>query len=140
MVRRIALFCVFAAALLAGGCAKELQDFKNTVAAAVNVYERVTTATVSPQQINVAANGWDVVKSSATAYLNYCIAQHLGTGICSADHRRTVIKLVRTGTAARNGLEPYILTGGAGPGDIYNQLVDAVNGLNQEPIKQIPAN
>lgn len=132
-------------ALCAGlaACQGGLEKFKSTIQAAVNVYERVTTTTVTPTQIVVVANAFDSVKSIATGYLQYCKGTP-SAKICAPGTKaspgplRRVIAFMRTGTTARDKLEPFILTGGAGPGDVFNVLVDSVNGLNAEPISQTP--
>src|SRR6266478_1458100 len=77
-----------------------------------NVYSIITEATVSPTQIIVAANAFDALEGTATQYLVYCKA-NLATAICSADNRRSVIKYVRSGRAARNQLESYVAAGHA---------------------------
>lgn len=116
---------ILALALTLGGCAAELQKLKT-------VYEVVTTASVSPDKILVAANAYDLIAGGATQYLVYCKA-NITTAICSADNRRTVIRAGRAGHKARDQLEPYIVAGGAGPGAIYNALIAAVNTLNASP-------
>src|SRR6266704_5085986 len=87
-----------------------------------NVYTAITEATVSPTQIIVAANAFDALEGTATQYLVYC-KSNLATAICSADNRRSIIKYVRTGRAARNQLETYVASGNAGPSALYNTLV-----------------
>src|SRR6266446_4203788 len=60
-----------------------------------------------------------IMAATATQYLVYCKA-NLTTAICSADNRRSVIKYVRSGRAARNQLETYVAAGNAGPAGLYN--------------------
>lgn len=132
-MRRIMLIgALLGATLLASGCA-QMQKFEDSIKAALTVYERVTTATVPATTIVVTATAFNGVKSVATTYLRFC-KDNLSQPVCSADNRRSVIKWVRVGTSARNALEPYIVTGGAGPGDVYNVMVDAINNLNALPI------
>lgn len=108
--------------LALGGCASELQKLHT-------VYSIVTETTVSPSTIIVAANSFDALEATATQYLSYCKA-NLSTSACSADNRRTVIKAVRAGRAARNQLETYVTNNTAAPSAIYNTLVAAINTLN----------
>ncbi len=96
-------------------------------------YQVITEASVSPTQIIVAANAFDALEGTATQYLVYCKA-NLTTPICSADNRRSVIKYVRSGRAARNQLETYVAAGNAGPAGLYNTLIAAINQLNLTPI------
>ncbi len=96
-------------------------------------YQVITEASVSPTQIIVAANAFDALEGTATQYLVYCKA-NLATTICSADNRRSVIKYVRSGRAARNQLETYVAAGNAGPAGLYNTLIAAVNQLNLSPV------
>lgn len=109
-------------AISLGGCASELQKLHT-------VYSIVTETTVSPSTIIVAANSFDALEATATQYLTYCKA-NLTASACSADNRRTVIKAVRAGRAARNQLETYVTNNTAAPSAIYNTLVAAINTLN----------
>ena len=138
MKRLFPMIALIVSAALLTGCADQIAKFKQTIQTAVTVYERVTTATVEPTKIVVLATAFNGVKSVATSYLRYC-KTNLAASICSADNRRATIKWVRKGTDARNQLEPYIIAGGAGPGDIYNILVDSINQLNQLPIAKAGA-
>jgi len=96
-------------------------------------YQVITEASVSPTQIVVAANAFDALEGTATQYLVYCKA-NLTTPVCSADNRRSVIKYVRSGRAARNQLETYVAAGNAGPAGLYNTLITAINSLNSSPV------
>lgn len=113
-----------------GACA-ELQKLRT-------VYQEVSSATVTPQQIYIAANTFDGVQATATQYLNYCRA-NLTTAICSADNRRIVIRGVRAGRAARNQLETYLTQGTAAPAAIYNTLVAAITNLQQSAATKVGA-
>ncbi len=95
-------------------------------------YQIITEASISPTQIIVAANAFDALEGTATQYLVYC-KSNLATPVCSADNRRSVIKYVRSGRAARNQLETYIASGNAGPAGLYNTLIAAINQLNLTP-------
>jgi len=96
------------------------------------VYQVITEASVSPTQIIVAANAFDALEGTATQYLVYC-KSNLATPVCSANNRRSVIKYVRSGRAARNQLETYVTVGNAGPSGLYNTLIAAINQLNLTP-------
>jgi hypothetical protein len=98
-------------------------------------WDVVTGASVSPTQILVAANAFDAGEASATQYLLYCKANPV-VSYCALKTRQTVISAVRAGRVARNQLEPYVVSGTAGPSAIYNTLVATVQQLQT----QIPAN
>lgn len=114
-MRKLLLAIGLAAAL--GGCATIKAD-----------WAIVTGATVSPTQIIVAANAFDAGEASATQYLLYCKA-NVGQPVCALGTRKAVVTAVRSGRAARNQLEPYIVSGQAGPAAIYNTLVAIVTQL-----------
>ncbi len=92
----------------------------------------VTTATVTPTQALVAANAFDAIESSATAYLVYCKA-NLSSAVCSAPNRRSVISYTRAGRAARNQIETAIQTQTSIPSAVYKSLVAAVTNLKATP-------
>lgn len=94
--------------------------------------QQVAGTAVTPTQALVAANAFDAIESSATAYLVYCKA-NLATSACAAANRRSVIKYTRSGRAARNQIETYIQTSATIPAAIYNTLVAAVNNLKATP-------
>ena len=107
-----------------------------TLSACANLktaYQVITEASVSPTQIIVAANAFDALEGTATQYLVYC-KSNLATPVCSADNRRSIIKYVRSGRAARNQLETYVAAGNAGPSGLYNTLIAAINQLNLSPV------
>jgi hypothetical protein len=95
----------------------------------------VTGVSVSPTQIIVAANAFDAGEASATQYLAYCKATTPAPSICALSNRQAVVKAVRAGQVVRNQLEPYIVSGTAGPAALYNTLVATVSTLQA----QIPA-
>lgn len=121
---RIAIGLVLALAL--GGCAS-LQS----------VYTLATTATVPAGTVVIAANSFDALKATAINYANYCVAQKFPQPICSAANRRSVIKAVNAGTAARVQLEASINTGQPAISTVYNTLVSAVNTLTASPINTV---
>jgi hypothetical protein len=99
-------------------------------------WDVVTGATVSPTQIIVAANAFDAGEASATQYLLYCKQASPAPSYCALNTRQAVVSAVRAGRIARNQLEPYIVSGTAGPSAIYNALVATVTSLQT----QIPTN
>jgi hypothetical protein len=92
----------------------------------------VTGASVSAQQIVVAANAYDAGEATATQYLLYCKATVPAPSYCALTTRQGIVKTVRTARAARNALEPYIISGTAGPAALYNTLVAAVTQLQSQ--------
>lgn len=94
----------------------------------------VTGTTASPTQIIVAANAFDAAEATGTQYLLYCNANK-ASSVCALKTRQTVVSAVRAGRVARTQLEPYIVSGTAGPIALYNTLVATVASLQA----QIPA-
>ena len=96
----------------------------------------VTGTSVSPTQIIVAANAFDAGEASATQYLLLCKNTVPAPSYCALSTRQAVVKAVRAGRVARNQLEPYIVSGTAGPAAIYNALIATVTQLQAS----IPSN
>ena len=94
----------------------------------------LTEASVSPTQILVAANAFDAGEASATQYLLFCKANP-AQSVCALKTRQIVVVAVRAGRVTRNKLEPYIVSGTAGPAALYNDLIATVTALKS----QIPA-
>lgn len=92
----------------------------------------VTGVSVSPTQIIIAANAFDAGEASATQYLLYCKATTPAPSYCALQTRKAVVSAVRAGRAARTQLEPYIVSGAAGPVAIYNTLVAVVSQLQTQ--------
>lgn len=130
-MKRLFIAAALVGAVALGGCASELQKLQT-------VYHVVTETTVPPTTIIVAANSFDALEATATQYLTYCKA-NLSTSACSADNRRTVIKAVRAGRAARNQLETYVTSNTAAPSAIYNALVAAINTLSTSAASTVGA-
>lgn len=101
------------------------------------IYTLATTATVPAGTVVIAANSFDALKATAINYGNYCVAQKFPQPVCSAANRRTVIKSVNAGTAARIQLEASINTGQPAISTVYNTLVSAVNALTASPINSV---
>jgi hypothetical protein len=92
----------------------------------------VTGASVSPTQIIIASNAFDAGEASATQYLLYCKATVPAPSYCALKTRQAVVSAVRAGRVARNQLEPYVVSGTAGPATIYNTLVATVTSLQTQ--------
>lgn len=105
-------------ALSLGGCATLQAD-----------WAIVTGASVSPTQIIIVGNAFDAAEATATQYLLYCKATTPTPSYCALATRKSVVAGVRAGRAARAQLEPYVVSGTAGPSAIYNTLVAAVTSL-----------
>ena len=101
------------------------------------IYTLATTATVPASSVVIAANSFDALKATAINYGNYCVAQKFPQPICSAANRRSIIKAVNAGTAARNALESSINTGQPALSTAYNTLISAVNVLTASPINTV---
>lgn len=115
-MRKIAFLAL---ALALGACA-QLKTIEG-------VYTYVSTATVSPSNVYIAANAFDAVEATATQYLLGCRAKKF---TCTASARRTIIRAVRSGRAARNQLETYLQQSVPAPSAVYNTLIAAINQLN----------
>jgi hypothetical protein len=111
---------VLAVALALTGCANLLV-----------VWQTITSASVSPTQIIVAGNAFDAAEASATQYLSACKSKALPATVCALTTRKQVVASVRAGRSARNQLEPYVISGTAGPAAIYNAMVTSINTLQQ---------
>lgn len=107
-----------------GGCA-QLRDFEAKIEAAYNV---ATNAAVTPQQIVIAANAFDVAKATVTQYLIFC-KTHTALDACALPIRQKVVSYVRAGTVTRNELESYAAQGKAGPIELYNTLKATINAM-----------
>jgi len=118
-MKKLLLACTLALSL--GACAS-LQTAWNVV----------TGTSVSPTQIIVAANAFDAGEASATQYLLYCKATVPAPSYCALATRQAVVKAVRAGRITRNQLEPYIVSGTAGPAALYNTLIATVTALQTQ--------
>lgn len=100
----------------------------------LSTLQQVATATVPASVVIPAANAFDILKGTATNYARYCIHGKFVDAICSASIRRTVVKLVRSGTSARNQLEDSVTNGTPAAASVYNLLVSAIQGLQGTPV------
>ena len=92
----------------------------------------VTGTEISATQILVAANAFDAGEASATQYLMFCKATVPAPSYCALSTRKTVVTAVRVGRAARSQLEPYIVSGTAGPAALYNTLIATITTLQSQ--------
>ncbi len=95
-------------------------------------WDVVTGTEISATQILVAANAFDAGEASATQYLMFCKATVPAPSYCALSTRKTVVTAVRVGRAARSQLEPYIISGAAGPAALYNTLVATITTLQSQ--------
>lgn len=109
--------------LTLGGCATQFGTKIETT------FGLLTQTAVSPTQIVVAGNAFDAVEVTATNYLIYCKTNANPQPQCSLTVRRRVIASVRAGRGARDELEPYVVSGSAGPIVLYNALLKAIKAV-----------
>lgn len=109
------------------GCASTLQKLDTA-------WQIVTSASVSPTQIIVAGNAFDALEATATQYLLYCKSVNYLPQPCTLGNRKPVVAAVRAGHTARNSLEPYVVSGTAGPAALYNTLIAAITQLQATPM------
>lgn len=115
------ILAIAALALSLGGCASLTKTW-NVIAG----------TSASPTQIIVAANAFDAGEASATQYLLFCKATVPAPSYCALSTRKSVVSAVRAGRAARDQLEPYIVSGAAGPIALYNTFVAAISTLQSK--------
>ena len=102
------LVALFLAPALAG-CVGTIQKVET-------VYREVTSATITVQQVYIAANAFDAIEASATQYLRLPVCGKLPCRNPSATN--SLVASIRSGRLARNKLEASV---GSNP----NGLVDA---------------
>ena len=112
-------FAVILFALSLGACAN-LQNAWNTV----------TGATVSPQAVYLAENGYDALEVTAKNYLHICRTAPKTPG-CSAEAISKVIPAVRAGRVARTNLDAFMKAhpDALGASGLYDALISATNTL-----------
>lgn len=109
-------------AIALSGCAAQLQKLETA-------YQVVTSASVSPTMVYIAANVFDGLEASATNYLKL---PKCGSFPCrSPDATVKIIPAIRAGRVARNNLEAFLI---AHPGQLgsqgdYDALIAATNTL-----------
>lgn len=123
---------VLALLLGLGGCANLQND-----------WNLLTSAQVTYTTVAVAANTFDALEATATAYLKLPKCSATSGSICrSPSATAKIVPAVRSGRVARNNLEQFFATnpGALGPAGLYNALQAAITTL-QSVIAQynIPA-
>lgn len=120
MKKLLALVLVFGLA----GCSTELQKIKTA-------YEVVTSSSVSPTMVYVAANTFDALEATATNYLR--LPKCGGTAIVCRNQNAVaaIIPAVHSGRVARNNLEQFLKDhpGQLGPQGLYDALTQSITTL-----------
>lgn len=120
-MRKLAIAGAMALALFSAGCAN-----------LDNAWQTLTSATVSPQVVVVAANTFDTLEATATAYLRLPRCNGKNGPICrDPGATAKLIPAVRAGRVARNNLEQFMLDhpGALGPQGLYDALQAAISTL-----------
>lgn len=126
-MKRLTVTLALLSSLALAGCATTLQKLDTA-------WQIVTSASVSPTQIIVAGNAFDALEATATQYLLYCKSVGNAPQPCTLGNRKPVVAAVRAGRNARNQLEPYVVSGTAGPAAIYNTLIAVITQLQATPL------
>jgi hypothetical protein len=119
---------LFIAAILAvslAGCAGSLTTIENA-------YSTLTTASVSPQAVVLAASAYDVVEVSATNYLRARRCTGTNGPVCRDPAvTPTIIATMRSGRVARDKLKQFLRDhpGQLGPKGDYDALIAATDTL-----------
>ena len=118
-MKRLAII-VLSLSLLTG-CAGELQKFKNA-------YDVVTSSSVSPTMVYVAANTFDALEATATNYLRLPKCGGLATVCRNQNAVVVIIPAIRSGRVARNNLEQFLKDhpGQLGPQGLYDALTQSI--------------
>lgn len=116
------LFFVAAIALSLGGCAQ-----------LTNAYNALNGATITSQQVYIAANAFDAIEASATQYLRLPVCGST-TPCRNAGATNTIVAAVRAGRLARNALEAAV---NANPGAPVNANLMATLTSSTSALKAI---
>jgi hypothetical protein len=94
-------------------------------------YDAVTTSTVPAQTINVAINGFNIVKTAATGYIAYCTPNPTPAGCDDDAIQNKIMPAIDSGTTARNTLKSFLREhpGSLGDKGTYDALVTASSTL-----------
>ena len=114
MIKRLAIALAIISSL--AGCA-QIQ----------NAYNAVTSATITPQQVYIAANAFDAVEASATTYLKLPVCGNLPCRNPSAT--ASIVASIRAGRLARNKLESAVSASPGAPVDanLYATLTSSTS-------------
>lgn len=95
------------------------------------VYEAATSSNVPAKTIYVAANAFNVVKTTATGYIQYCTPNPTPAGCNDDAIENKIIPSIDKGTTARNTLTTFIKDhpGELGDKGVYDGLVAATSSL-----------
>lgn len=117
-------FLIIALAIGLAGCTSELAKFKAA-------YDVVTSSSVSPTMVYVAANTFDALEATATNYLRLPKCGGLSTVCRNQAAVMTIIPAVRSGRVARNNLEQFLKDhpGQLGPQGLYDSLSASIGTL-----------
>jgi hypothetical protein len=97
-----------------------------------NIYTAATGASVPASAVLVAGNSFDAVEKTATNYIVFCSANRANPACANfVTIRGKLVPAVRSGRAARNNLEAFMIAnpGALGPAGLYNTLQAAVQTL-----------
>lgn len=110
-----------AAAALSLGACSNLQT----------LYGEVTSTSISPQAALAAANAFDAVETTATAYLSLPACGGATIACRNAAATANIVPAVRSGRAARKAIEGLLQSSNGGPIPVanYNTLEAAIQTL-----------
>lgn len=97
-----------------------------------NVWDTVTSASVTPTTVIIAANTFDALEATATNYLRLPKCTGSNGPVCrDPAATKQIIPAVRAGRVARNNLEQFFKDhpGQLGPSGLYQALTAAINTL-----------
>lgn len=124
-MKKLLLIPMLALAIGLGGCAETLNKFKSA-------YDVVTSASVSPKDVVIAASAYDVIAITATNYQRLVRCTGTNGPICRDPAMRVKIDAaIYTGRSARNSLKGFIRANPGQPVAItdYNTLTAATQAL-----------
>lgn len=122
---RKSIIAIIALSLLTG-CSAELQKFKSA-------YDVVTSSSISPTMVYVAANTFDALEATATNYLR--LPKCGGSSIICRNQSAVavIIPAIRSGRVARNNLEQFLKDhpGQLGPKGLYDSLTASIDTIQK---------
>lgn len=120
-MKRLLLFAAAASLCALAGCA----NLKTA-------WSTITSATVSPKAVVVAANAFDAAEKTATNYISYCAPNPAPAGCDDKAIQSQLIPAIRSGRTARNSLEAFQKAhpGELGDQGVYDALVSATSTIS----------